>query len=47
MELHQEIKTLAAKLGVILRCLSVREGVFDPDRDFVNKEYVGDAGDPY
>ena len=32
------------KLGVILRCLSVREGVFDPDRDFVNKEYVGDAG---
>ena len=35
------------KLGVILRCLSVREGVFDPDRDFVNKEYVGDSADPY
>ena len=35
------------KLGVIVRCLSVREGVFDPDRDFVNKEYVGDAENPY
>ena len=35
------------KLGVIVRCLSVREGVFDPDRDFVNKEYVGDSDDPY
>ena len=35
------------KLGVILRCLSVREGVFDPDRDFVNKEYVGDSDAPY
>ena len=35
------------KLGVIVRCLSVREGVFDPDRDFVNKEYVGDSETPY
>ena len=35
------------KLGVIVRCLSVREGVFDPNRDFVNKEYVGDAENPY
>ena len=35
------------KLGVIVRCLSVREGVFDPDRDFVNKEYVGDSENPY
>ena len=35
------------KLGVIARCLSVREGVFDPDRDFVNKEYVGDSETPY
>ena len=35
------------KLGVIVRCLSVREGVFDPDRDFDNKEYVGDAENPY
>ena len=35
------------KLGVIVRCLSGREGVFDPDRDFVNKEYVGDSENPY
>ena len=35
------------KLGIIVRCLSVREGVFDPDRDFVNKEYVGDSENPY
>ena len=35
------------KLGVIARCLSVREGVFDPNRDFVNKEYVGDSETPY
>ena len=35
------------KLGVIVRCLSVREGVFDPDKDFVNKEYVGDSENPY
>ena len=35
------------KLGVIVRCLSVREGVFDPDRDFVNKEYVGYSENPY
>ena len=35
------------KLGVITKCLSVREGVFDPNRDFVNKEYVGDSETPY
>ena len=35
------------KMGVLVRCLSAREGVFDGMRDNANNEYVADGDNPF